>query len=517
MRGIAPLLALALLGCGSAAEPAGAPPVAGPDDFVVPVETADALALSRLNSFADLPVLGSTVHRQQSSRDRLTGAPPPVALVANGNRDMNNFVCKSDDAEADPAQLVPYVFDQEACAENYVHGFVLARFEGAGELVRFWLTALSLRAGSFDDEVFRLYVDDAPSPLVQVPLASVVDGSAGEIFAPPFGAGAPDHVAWRYPVVFAKKLIVAVDRLGALDLVYHQSDVLLSAEPRHAAKQRLAARDDAIPALAPTFGAPVAITLPAGASQEVLSLSGPRTLRAVRVTSADDLSDVQLMASFDGAQTMDLPLLELFAAASAEPDGASLALGPGLELRLPMPFSSSTHWTLANHGSSPVSLTLETDDAPGVPEGDWRPLHVIRSETLAPTTAADHPVANLTGPGRVVGVCALLQGHGLSTGFADPLNFLEGDERVTLDGELAIDGTGTEDYFDSAFYFASGSFASPFAQAWGVDPAGEISACRWHVLSDRLDFQSQLEFQLEIGPGAPDLLDRYRTVTFAYR
>ena len=72
-------------------------------------------------------------------------------------------------------------------------------------------------------------------------------------------------------------------------------------------------------------------------------------------------------------------------------------------------------------------------------------------------------------------------------------------------------------------------YGTPFAQGWGMakfDVAvpfrlpvehGKVSACRWHVLGDVIDFQSSLRVEYEIGPGDPSLLDRYRTVAFYYR
>jgi hypothetical protein len=52
---------------------------------------------------------------------------------------------------------------------------------------------------------------------------------------------------------------------------------------------------------------------------------------------------------------------------------------------------------------------------------------------------------------------------------------------------------------------------------WGVDESrGKASACRWNVHGTELDFQQSLEATLEIGPGMPELLDRYRTVAFLY-
>ena len=68
-------------------------------------------------------------------------------------------------------------------------------------------------------------IDDAPEPAIDVPLLAAFDGSAGPLFAPPFGLGATDRMVWMRPVVFARRLVVAFDHVGVNDLVYHQVTV----------------------------------------------------------------------------------------------------------------------------------------------------------------------------------------------------------------------------------------------------------------------------------------------------
>jgi DUF2961 family protein len=98
--------------------------------------------------------------------------------------------------------------------------------------------------------------------------------------------------------------------------------------------------------------------------------------------------------------------------------------------------------------------------------------------------------------------------------------------RGWVDGEPAVPGTGTEAYLNSSFYFNGGEFGAPFTQAWGIArdrpdrfglQHGKVSACRWQVLGDTIDFRSSVEFRYEIGPGDPSLLDRYRSIAFFYQ
>ncbi len=186
-----------------------------------------------------------------------------------------------------------------------------------------------------------------------------------------------------------------------------------------------------------------------------------------------------------------------------------------------MPFESSAQLSLSSGASASVPLEIVVRGESGVPDAPFGHLHTETHTTVAPATGTHHPIVSATGVGRHVGTCVMLEGHGFASGaLASPLNFLEGDFRGVIDGALDLADTGTEDYFDNCFYFESGPFGFAFAQAWdiGVDAGlGHVSACRWHVLSDAIDHQSSFDLDLEIGPGDPSLLDRYRSIGFGYR
>jgi hypothetical protein len=225
---------------------------------------------------------------------------------------------------------------------------------------------------------------------------------------------------------------------------------------------------------------------------------------------------------------MDLPLLDLFAAAldplhdldglvlRAEAQGDSSSL----RLRLPMPFRSTARWGLQNEGERELELELWAETADGLPDGRWGHLHAQRFETVGPTAGRSHPLASIRGRGRLVGVCLMLEGHGLGgAGPENAFNFLEGDETGVIDGRRALAGTGTEDYLNGSFYFQAGDIATAFAQARAsaAGNGGRVTGCRWHILGDAIDFSSDLDLDLEIGPGRPELLDRYRSVAYYYQ
>ena len=514
----------------------------GSTDRIVP-ELSNERALGRLADWQALPVLDSGRYRLQSSEDRHTGEEAPIDLWRRGNRDMNNFVCASADADPPPAET-PFVLDRAPCPEPHVQGYVLSRFAGTGRLARLWMTAASFRREPPDREVFRIYVDDRPEPVVEAALSRVLDGTASEMFAPPFGAGSHRRMAWYYPLVFAKRLIVTIDHLDPRDLYFHQTAVVLEDE-RHdqrASSGRLALRDEvrrslrtAAPPAGSTF--PRAVRLNPGEPIVTHELTGPATIVEARLrcpgAQLAALREVGLQVQWDGAAgpAIEVPLGSLFGVFEAPPSYRSVALGTrrdgktvSLQLRLPMPFASRARWTLDNHGEQPIDLDLALQTVASLPSRPWGHLTAQRFVTTEPVHAA-HPLVRARGPGRLAGVCLAMRGHGMRGRGrkGHPFNFLEGDELGTVDGVRAIPGTGTEDYFNGAFYFEDGPGATAFAQVWdiqrkiaGAPGQARASACRWHVLGDTIDFSDTLELDMEVGPGDPAVLDRFESVAYLY-
>ena len=87
-------------------------------------------------------------------------------------------------------------------------------------------------------------------------------------------------------------------------------------------------------------------------------------------------------------------------------------------------------------------------------------------------------------------------------------NYLEGDERLFVDGSASPDqhGTGTEDFYEGGWYFNRGVFSAPLTG----NPAHELAGggCRYDctglyrlMLAEAIDFSSHVRFGIEHGPG----------------
>ena len=81
------------------------------------------------------------------------------------------------------------------------------------------------------------------------------------------------------------------------------------------------------------------------------------------------------------------------------------------------------------------------------------------------------------------------------------MGILEGWERIRVDGEEkpSIQGTGTEDYFNSGFYYSNGTFSAPY---WGCTvrsyPQARCASYRFHI-QDPIPFQESITVDIDHG------------------
>jgi Protein of unknown function (DUF2961) len=517
----------------------GAAGASSPPAHCVAQEPADEPALLELAAWTDLPTFRAGKYLQITSTDREAMSFPSMAP---GNHDYNNYVCRGEGVAADGGAGDPIYVDSPSCPETYVKGLVAARVAGSGRLARLWATGLP---GS-GNAIFRIYIDGEPEPCIEFKMADAKRPPASlEIFAPPFGADSNTNLAWYYPVVFSKKIIVSIDDPN--HSMWYQTSFVLDEQPtaRKTATERLPARDNA-KALLGSKGAPVPnaaplvpdtmVSLPTDTHVTVATLTGPATVHSFRVRVPDtaiaslNAIDVAVTWDTDPTPAIAMPLGDLFASETGMADTATSSLPLAitkaagettLDLRLPMPFATKAIVVFDNHAAD-TTINVAIDGLPSLPREPWGHLAAIRSETVGPTTNPYHPIVTASGEGRLVGTCLMAQGHSsllVPAFLVGPLNFLEGDEQIKVDGQT-FRGTGTEDYFDSAFYFDPAAAGFPFAQ-WGgkgqQGSQGRMSACRWHILGAAIDFHQSLDFSIEAGPPDPATIDRYVSTAFLYR
>jgi hypothetical protein len=429
---------------------------------------------------------------------------------------------------------------------------VLLDERGPGALVRLWMTTGDGVSADFPPGArVRLRLDGDPVPYLDAELAGLFGGTV-----PPFtwplvgdrstGVGA----AFSYvPIVFHSRLeasIVWPDPLPpSADLpLWYQFNV-----------HRLAS-----PASVPTgidvdahdlseFAARAAGTYPwprtlqwqstrlAVSDDPVVLLERDRadTLLALRLqpTPGTDWNELELELDFDGETRARMSLAEFFATDGLEESTPrSLAWGVDASGRgyvfLAMPFHRGAAVRMRRTaGSGHVEVEVEHAFAGTPPPDDAMRLTARAHEVCEAGSrlAPDLGLLALSGRGRWIGLYSHQHNLVGSDGIGGPANYLEGDERVYVDGSRTPrwQGTGNEDFYNGGFYFDRGgaygfAHAFPFTGAPLHEFAGAtLKASRMYrlMLTESLPFQRGLEVRLERGAYGDQPMCA-RGVAFAY-
>jgi len=416
---------------------------------------------------------------------------------------------------------------------------------GPGAVTRFWMTTGFGTASCIDPAIrVRFYVDGAPTPTLDLPLAALFDGSTPP-FTPPLVAdrdASSGGFVSDVPIAYASALRIALvgaddggtnpctgndERLLWFQLQHHRvapGTAVTSFAPGDdfpAWRAFLAhAGDDPWNGMLSPIEA--SSMLAPGQTIDLATRSGPAWLRGIRLRlTRSAYASVRLVLTFDATSAVDLPLSDFFA---MEADVSMPARGVlagedaagWLYAWIPMPFRESADVRLVADATlaAPVAIdsALSFDDAP-VADDAGSFVATLRDACV---DAGDVVLHAAQGAGKVVGLNARYRANGT----ANP-GYLEGDERAYVDGAVAPAwyGTGVEDFFDGGFYFDLGAFARPLAGATRVDTdgGGTTAAYRW-MLTDPITYANTLRFAQEAGfsPTQP-VPTCVRTVVHAYR
>lgn len=178
-----------------------------------------------------------------------------------------------------------------------------------------------------------------------------------------------------------------------------------------------------------------------------------------------------------------------------------------------MPFQRSARIELENKSQLNLSgIILKTTTAPNSYTGKACYLKSFHNRgTKGYSDPSDYLVADFNGKGRYVGT-VIEADQDNDTAFC----WLEGDERIYVDDSRTpvFYGTGTEDYFNSTFYFYLDEYSLPQNGMTNSDQHYHRSMYRFH-LSDPINFDRHLHFGIEHGD-YNNKLGNYQSLAFAY-
>jgi hypothetical protein len=291
-----------------------------------------------------------------------------------------------------------------------------------------------------------------------------------------------------------------------------------------------------------------------GEARTLAEISGAGCIRHIWVTTSSIepayLRRCVLRMWWDGAATpcVEVPLGDFFGVGHgmmAEywslPLTMSPADGRGFNCFFPMPYSTRARIEVANEGERSLVLYFYVDyEEYDTPQEGAALFHAqFRREN--PTDGwGKKGVAhtneerieywkrpNLNGAGNYVILEATGRGHYVGCNmnidvFEKQQNdwYGEGDDMIWIDGELVIRGTGTEDYFNTAFCPAK-PFSSPYhgLTVYSGTPewpwSGKNSMYRYHI-EDPVHFRESIKVTIEHGH-ANDLSNDYSSTAYWYQ
>jgi hypothetical protein len=263
-----------------------------------------------------------------------------------------------------------------------------------------------------------------------------------------------------------------------------------------------------------------------GETLTIFDAKGPGVVRRFWVTIAPRLSpeimrQTILRMYWDGEDTpsVEVPIGDFFGVGFGQQvDFQSLPLNEtsgGYNCYWPMPFHKSARWTITNYSSHRIDAFYYNLDWTKYSRLDpnMRHFHAQWRRENPTTPGKNYTILEATGDGHYVGTALFMQnrrGRGLG--------FLEGDEMVWVDGNTkpSLNGTGTEDYFSSGWYFDRDVYSANYHGVVIKDTKlGRISAYRWHI-EDAIPFHKSIKFTIEHGTNNDSEAD-YSSVAYWYQ
>jgi len=265
-----------------------------------------------------------------------------------------------------------------------------------------------------------------------------------------------------------------------------------------------------------------ALHLKAGEAETLFAHEGAGCVHRFWVTIAPRtdvsiLSKVIIRMYWDGDKypSVECPIGAFFGVGFGEQkDYISMPLSEtsgGYNCYWPMPFHKSARWTLTNDSGKNLESFYYNIDYTALDSlpANTRHFHAQFRRENPTTLGKNYTILEATGEGHYVGTALFMKGRTLS--------FLEGNEMIYIDGDTkpTIEGTGTEDYFCSGWYFDRGLYSALYHGVIIKDekPA-RVSAYRWHI-EDAIPFSKSIRFTIEHGAEDTVIAD-YSSVAYYY-
>ena len=407
---------------------------------------------------------------------------------------------------------------------------VVAELEGPGVITRIWTPTPN-------DSPLEFFFDGETTPRIVLPFRDIFEGTHAPFLSPLAGSGGGGFYSY-VPLPFQRSCKI---RLHGPKMQFFQINYGLYAQgtkvdtfEASAPSQSLDVREirsvwDSVPAAIIPKGAHrerKEQTLDATKSVTLFESPQPGRVVAIRLTPASAFAGTDrrlvLKATWDGdaRPAVLVPVGDFFGYSFGDPSARSLLVGVENDTAyayFPMPYDHSARIEIVSEGQSgpPVKFTSEVFSTSQAREKTEGRFYARWNRENPVPQGEPFKFVEVDGRGHLVGV--ILQAQGLESG---QTLFFEGDDEATLDGELTIHGTGSEDFFNGGWYDIPGRwndrFSLPLSGALDYQKSlGRTGAYRL-MMSDAYAFRNSLKLTIEHGGEGNRVPADYAATSFLY-
>jgi Protein of unknown function (DUF2961) len=408
---------------------------------------------------------------------------------------------------------------------------VIAELQGPGVITRIWTPTPN-------DSPLEFFFDGETVPRLVLPFREMFRGDHAPFLAPLAGSGGGGFYSY-VPLAFQHSVKIRLHgpKMQYFQInygLYESSAQITSFSPasNDALRDETTKVQQGWSSLGANIAPPGSQThrreqvLEAGKSATLFESAQGGRVVAIRLTPASAFAGTDrrlvLKAFWDGNSQPAIlsPAGDFFGYSFGDPSARSLLLGTEGDTAyayFPMPFDRSARIEIVSERESGppvhfVSEVISTSEARREDEGRfyarWNRENPVPQGQ--PFTFVD-----VQGRGHLVGVA--LQAQGLEPG---QTLFFEGDDEATIDGDLSIRGTGSEDFFNGGWYDIpgrwNGRLSLPLSGALDYQKAmGRTGGYRL-MLTDAYAFRKSLKLTIEHGGEGNRVPADYSGVSYFY-
>lgn len=400
-------------------------------------------------------------------------------------------------------------------------GWVIADLKGPGIVNRIWTPTP-------EADTIKFFFDGESSPRISIPFIDLFNGKQTPFIAPFCGTQLGGYFC-LLPIPYQKSLKILYT---GNNLRFHQIQyrTLNSSETISTFTNKILDKYSGIVKMInDNWGkkvSPLAVygsilkskkintTLKSGEETTIFELSSGGRVAGIEFGAGSDFlqsfEKVIMKANWDGENhsAVDMPLHNFFGFAFGKPAMQNFILGTDQQKAyayMPMPFDKSASIKLTYKkitSSDPAELnisgTIYYIDEKRTPEKEGKFYVQSRRQYNIPK-GTPYLISNVKGRGHYIGTVLITQG--LENGST---YYFEGDDIATIDGEMRLHGTGSEDYFNGGYYAIFDKWDTRMSLPTHGSIAYDLATSRTggyrFYLADKLNFDDSFRLTIEHQP-----------------